>query len=182
MVRILDRNVKVWHLLVLGLLLGLLLGSTLTIAATPAATSGAGSVRFASARGTDANPVDLFGNDTERVLRATIKVPVGRVADVQTTFTGTIWPNDNEGTAGGTACFGYFTLDAESGVDARFPGGNQELLNGPLATLPSAVSVAMSGFSRGIGAGAHFINVYVASVDPGCSVADRELNVVVLLR
>jgi hypothetical protein len=179
---ILNRTVKLWHLLVVAVLSGVLLGSTITAAVTPTATTGAGSVHFASARGTDANPVNVFGNDTERVLRATIQVPVGRTADVQVSFAGTIWPHDNGVSGAIPACFGYFTLDAVSSVDSRFPGGNVELLHGSLATLPSAVSVAMNGAVKSLGPGGHFINVYVSSVDPGCSVADRELNVVTIIR
>jgi hypothetical protein len=180
MVRILDRNVKVWHLLVLGLLLGVLVGSTITIAATPAAQWGSGNIRLASAA--SASTVSISGTDTPpvRVLRTEINVPSGRVADIQASFGASLLPNKLTGTF--AYCFGYFTLDSQTNTDPQFRPGQVQLIGGPHADQPNAVGVGMEGWRRNIGPGRHHVNVYINSAFAGCTLMERALNVVMNVR
>ena len=107
-------------------------------------------------------------------------VPSGKVADVQATFTGTIFPYKLSGSF--AYCFGRFTVDSQTNADPQFRPGQTQLLGGTHADMPDQFSVAMSGFKKGIGPGTHYINVYILSAYEGCSFQERSLNVVVNLR
>ena len=175
--RISDFKPKRVHWLGVGLAVAALAGGTFAIAATPAAQFPSGSLRLSSAASSSTISVSTTDGpeSLKRVLRTAIRVPSGKVADVQATFSTTMLPN-----AGTFAyCFGYFTLDSQSNVDPQFKPGMVQLLGGSLSKMPNAVGVAMTGFRKNIGPGSHYVNVYINSSYEGCTLMERALNVVV---
>lgn len=150
--------------------------------ASPAGQWSGGSVRLSSAYSTDS--VSISGTSgpesLKRVIRSSVVVPSGRVADVQATFTATLLPNNGSGTY--AYCFGRFTIDSQSNTDPAFHPGQVQLIGGPHANQPNAISVAMGGFRRNLGPGTHFVNVYVSSAYEGCQLQERSLNLVINVR
>ena len=177
MARIPDLNLKRWRLVGVGLMAGLLAGGTLTIAATTNSQFSSGSLRLSSA--TSSSSISITGTDQpdslKRVLRTAIKVPSGKTADVQATFSASLL--HNVGTY--AYCFGRFTLDGGSSDAAAFNPGTVQLLGGETATMPNAVGVAMAGYRKAIGPGSHYVNVYITSAYAGCQLQERALNVIV---
>lgn len=167
-----------------GLALAALIGGSVASAlpSSPSGQWGAGSLRLSSNYATDS--ISITGTDgpesLKRVVRTKIVVPSGKVADVQATFAGTIFPYKASGQY--AYCFGRFTLDSQTNVDPGFRPGQVQLLGGEHADMPNALSVAMTGFKRNIGPGSHYINVYISSAYQGCEFQERALNVVVNLR
>lgn len=171
-------------LLATGLAVAAIVGGTVA-SALPSSLNGqfgAGSVRLASAFSDDS--VSITGTDgpdsLKRVIRTSIVVPSGKIADVQASFTGTIVPNRSSGSF--SYCFGRFTVDSQTNVDPGFKPGSMQLLGGAFSRMPDQMSVAMNGFKKGIGPGTHYINLYVSSAYQGCQFQERTLNVVVNIR
>lgn len=182
MIRILDRNVKHWQLLIYGLLIGVLVGGAFTIAATPNAQLAGGTVRLSS--GAKGDPIDITGTEgpesLKRVIRTSFSIPSGRTGDVQASFTAALHPRKLSGTF--AYCFAYFTIDSQVNVDPAFKPGLTQLIGGEHADMPNAVSVAMNGYRKNIGPGFHYVNVYVSSAFEGCQLQERALNVVLSYR
>lgn len=170
---VLNSNLRIWHLVVAGVLLAVIMGTTIGLAAAPAAFWPAGSIRLASAQ--NANTITITGsnNPAVRVLRATISVPSGKKADLQAVFTADL----HHGTGTYAYCFGEFTVDA-SPPDANFKPGSYQLIGGEISTQPNAVSVAMTGLRKGVGPGTHNVDVYVSSAYGGCTLFARAMTVV----
>lgn len=176
MPRISELKPRRIHLVGVGLALAALVGGTFAIAASPAAQFSSGSLRLSSAASDSTVSVD---SDTiKRVLRTSINVPSGKVADVQATFSTAMLPNLGTN----SYCFGYFTLDSQTNIDPQFKPGQVQLLGGAVADLPNAVGVAMTGFRKNIGPGTHYVNVYINPAFSGCTLMERALNVVVNVR
>jgi hypothetical protein len=175
-----DLVSKRARLLGAGLAVALLAGGTFAFSASPAAQFPNGSLRLSSAA--SAASISISGTDgpdsLKRVLRTVVKVPSGKVADVQATFSTSMLHNSGQY----AYCFGYFTLDSQSNLDPQFKPGQTQLLGGETATMPNAVGVAMTGFRKNIGSGTHYVNVYISSAYAGCTLMERALNVVVNLR
>ena len=82
---LLNGNVRLWHLLVIGVLFGVISGSTVALAGpTPRALWPNGTIRLASAQNPDTISIVGSNNPPVRVLRATITVPSGKHADLHT--------------------------------------------------------------------------------------------------
>jgi hypothetical protein len=179
MVRILDRNVKHWQLLIYGLLIGVMVGGAFTMAATPNAQFSGGTIRLSSAAKGDSISISgTSGPDSlKRVIRTAISIPSGRVGDVQASFTATLFPRANPDPY--AYCFAYFTLDSQANEDPAFKPGFYQLIGGQHNEMPNAISVAMNGHRKNIGPGSHYVNVYVSSSYNGCELQERALNVVV---
>lgn len=172
---ILNSNLRLWHLVVLGALVVVLAGGAVALSASSDFWR-AGSVRLDSAYSDDT--INISGTDTPpvRVLRLGIYVPSGKRADIQATFTADLHHN---GPATYAYCFGTITLDGSpSSSSRRFQPGQYQLLGGATASQPDAVSVAMSGVKKSVGYGYHTVNVYVSSAYAGCTLFARTLNVV----
>jgi len=154
-----------------------LAGATLTVAATINSQFSSGSIRLSSS--SSSSSVSITGtsgpDSLKRVIRTEIKVPSGKTADVQATFSASLL--HNVGTF--AYCFGRFTLDGASSDGAAFNPGTAQLLGGETATMPNAVGVAMIGYKKGIGPGSHYVNVYINSAYAGCQLQERGLNVIV---
>jgi hypothetical protein len=174
MKRVLDSNLRIWHLLVMGVLLALLTGGTFVVAAGPAAFWPAGNVRLASAQNDNTISITGSNNPAVRVLRTTFSVPSGRKADLQAVFTADL----HHGIGTFAYCFGEFTLDG-SPPDDQFNPGSYQLLGGSTATQPDAVSVAMTGIRRGVGSGFHTVDVYIDSAYGGCTLFAHAMTVAV---
>lgn len=171
--RISELTPRRVHLVGIGLVVAALVGGTIGMAASPAAQFSSGSLRLSSASSDTSVSVD---SDTiKRVLRTSISVPSGKVADVQATFSTAMLPNIGSS----SYCFGYFTLDSQTNIDPQFKPGQVQLLGGAVADLPNAVGVAMTGFRKNIGPGTHYINMYINPSFAGCILMERALNVVV---
>lgn len=175
---ILNSNIRVWHLVVMGALLVVITGGTVALSASSGFWR-AGSVRLDSAYASSNDTISITGsnNPAVRVLRLGITVPSGRRADIQATFTADL----HHGGPGGTYayCFGTITLDGSpSSSSRRFRPGQYQLLGGAIASQPDAVSVAMSGVKRDVGPGYHTVNMYISSAYEGCTLFARTLNVV----
>jgi hypothetical protein len=166
-----------------GLAVAALVGGTVASAlpASPAGQWAGGSVRLSSNFETDSISITgTSGPDSlKRVVRSKIVVPSGKVADVQATFSGTIFPYK---TGTYAYCFARFTVDSQTNADPAFRPGQIQLLGGTSAEMPDQFSVAAAAFRRNIGAGQHYINVYISSAYAGCSFQERTLNLVVNIR
>ena len=176
-VRVLDRNVKLWHLLVVGLLVAVVAGGSVGIAAGPAALFPSGSTRIVSVSATE--PVSVGSNVNTRVLRATFTVPSGKTADAQASFSGFVVRN-----VGANAyCYGEFALDSAPASsppsDPTFKPGVFQLVGWADATTPTGLTASMTGFRRNIGAGTHNLDVILRGSFAGCAIAERALNVLV---
>lgn len=173
---ILNGNLKLWHLLVLGALLVVLSGGAVALSASSDFWH-SGSVRLDSAYADEDHTIKIEGTDNPpvRVLRLEVRVPHGKVADIQATFTADL--HHNAGTY--AYCFGVITLDGSpSSSSRRFRPGQYQLLGGATASQPDTVSVAMSGVKKGVGHGYHTVSVYITSAYAGCTLFARTLNVV----
>lgn len=173
---ILNSNLRLWHLVVLGILAIVLTGGAVALSSSPQFWR-AGSVRLDSAYSDDDISITGSNNPPVRVLRLGITVPKGHRADIQATFTADL----HHGGPGGTFayCFGTITLDGSpSSSSRRFAPGQYQLLGGAIATQPDALSVAMSGVKKGVDDGYHTVSVYVSSAYNGCLLQARTLNVV----
>ncbi len=169
----LDTKVTMRHLVLLGVLVavpslgaGALAGSSTISSLLPS-----GTVRMASTSSTTSVSVD---SDVKRVLHVSIKVPSGKHADIQATFSASI--HHNLGTY--AYCFGTITLD-NAPPSGKFKPGLQQLLGGATATEPDAVSAAMTAYRTGVGSGYHTVNVYITPSYAGCILQERALNVLV---
>jgi hypothetical protein len=171
---VLNSNLRLWHLVVIGALFALLTGGTIALSAGPAAFWASGSVRLSGAQSDDTVSISGTDNPPVRVLRTTINVPSGKKADIQATFTTEL--QHNVGTY--AYCFGTITLDGAPSNSHNFNPGSYQLLGGGTATEPNAVSVGMIGIRRGVGPGFHAINVYITSAYAGCTLFARGLTVV----
>jgi hypothetical protein len=171
---ILDSKLSLRHLLILGVLIAILTVSAGAVAGVRIShgTFTTGSIRMSSASSTTFVNVS---STVTKVIRTGIKVPSGKVADVQATFSATL--AHNLGTY--AFCFGAFTLDDQAPPDATFKPGQVQLLGGGTATEPDAVTVSMSGYRLTIGPGKHYVNVFINPAYAGCTVEDRALNVLV---
>lgn len=183
MKNVLNGGLKVWHLLVFGVALLTLTGGAVALADEDAVKDffPTGVIRLASASSAANSTIDISGTGTQKiVLSTTINVPIGKKADLQTTFTADL--HHNSGTY--SYCFGSFGLDNTLPQDdTKFkPDGSYQLLGGDTAHQPSAVTVTMTGFRKNVSAGTHTINVYVDAAYAGCTLFDRNLNVVANLR
>ncbi|MFO1540898.1 MAG: hypothetical protein ACKOTZ_10745 [Chloroflexota bacterium] len=178
--RILDRNVKLWHLLLTGVALAAIAGGSVGIAAAPAAFFASGTTRLASAAATDS--ISVGSNENKRVLRVTFTVPSDRTADAQATFSGTLLRN-----IGANAyCFGEFALNTAPSdtqpSDSTFKPGVYQLAGWASGSSPSGMVGSMTGFRRNIGPGTHNLDVIIRGSFSGCQVTDRALNVIVQYR
>jgi len=178
--RILDRNVKLWHLLLTGVALAAIAGGSVGIAAAPAAFFASGTTRMVSAGASD--PVEVGSGTNTRVLRVTFSVPSGKTADAQATFSGFLARN-----VGANAfCLGEFALDSSPAgsppSDATFKPGAYQLIGWADATKPTGLTASMTGFRRNIGPGTHNLDVIIRGSFAGCTVTERALNVIVQYR
>ena len=179
-VRILDRNVKLWHLLLTGVAFAAIAGGSVGFAAAPAAFFSAGTTRIVSASA-DAS-ISVGTDENKRVLRVTFTVPAGKTADAQATFSATLLRK-----LGANAyCFGEFALDTAPSdtqpSDSTFKPGVYQLAGWGSGTSPSALTGSMSGFRRNIGPGTHNLDAIIRGSFAGCDVTERALNVVVQYR
>ncbi len=185
MFRILDRNVKMWQMLVLVSVMGLLVGGGITIAApqrgSPPLPFPAGSIQLSSAARSPKVHIPLEegpedgGPPPKIVLRTAISVPSGKVAEVQATYSVDIHPVQGSDYVG---CQAWFTLDSLV-VDNEFHPGEVALLEAVLpqnnnVTRLLNVGASMSGSRRSIGPGHHYVNVRVLGP---CDLYDQALNV-----
>ena len=172
---ILDSKLSLRRLLLLGAVVATFAVSGTALAGSFSANStfSAGSIRMSSAKSNTYVSVSAT-SPLLNVLSTSISVPSGKTADVQATFSATL--AHNIGTY--AYCFGAFTIDGATS-DASFQPGNVQLIGGGTAAEPDAISVAMTGFRKGIGHGNHSVNVYINSAFAGCTVEDRTLNVLV---
>jgi hypothetical protein len=183
---ILGSGLKVWHLLVFGIVLTFFAGGTVALADSDAINGfwKAGQVRFASASSTTGFNITGSNNPSVKVISVAITVPDGKKADLQTSFSADLHHN-----VGGTYayCFGYFGLDGLDPDPAFFPGGGNtnysyQLLGGVQANEPDALTVSMIGYRKGVSAGNHTVNVYINSAYSGCTILASNLNVVANIR
>jgi hypothetical protein len=174
---ILNGNLKLWHMVVVGVLFALITGGTVALSAGPAAFWPSGSVRLASAQNDNTISITGSNNPAVRVLHATLTVPSGKKADLQATFTTDLHHNGPGGTY--AYCFGSITLDGSPANSNRlFNPGQYQLLGGAIATEPDAVSVAMSGVRKNVSSGFHDVSVYIDSAYQGCTLFARTLTIV----
>lgn len=174
---ILNSNLRVWHLVVMGALLVVITGGTVALSASSQFWQ-AGSVRLDSAYASSNDTISISGTDNPpvRVLRLGITVPNGKRADIQATFTADLHHGIGPTYA---YCFGTITLDGSpTSSSHRFRPGQYQLIGGAIASQPDAVSVAMSGVKRDVGRGYHTVDVYITSAYSGCTLFARTLNVV----
>lgn len=179
MSRFLDSKLTLRHLLIFGVLIATLAISAGAVAGVRIShgTFTTGSIRMSSA---SSNAFVNVSSDTlTKVIRTGIKVPSGKVADVQATFSATLAHNLGTGDGTYAYCFGAFTLDDQTYPDHTFKPGPVQLLGGAAANEPDAVTVAMTGFRTTIGPGKHYVNVFINPSYAGCIVEDRALNVLV---
>lgn len=185
----LNSNLKLWHLVTFAVVLMLFGGSAIVLADADAVKGfwAPGQIRLASVYSSDGIPIT--GNTTVKVLSATITIPAGKKADLQTTFSADLRPS--VGIGGFAFCFGYFGLDANNPDPGFKPGGvygypeqgyEYELFGGATAQEPSALSVSMAGYRKNVAAGTHTVNVYVSSPYSGCTVEASNLNVIANIR
>jgi hypothetical protein len=182
---VLNGNLKIWHLMVFGIMVMLFTGGTIALADTDTVKGflPPGEIRLANAYAN--TTVNISGTDTPPVivLSTTINVPDGKKADLQTTFTADL--HHNSGTY--SYCFGSFALD-NTFPDTKFrpndlaDSSGYQLLGGDTAHQPSAVTVTMTGFRKNVGAGTHTVNVYINSAYAGCTLFARNLNVIANIR
>ena len=170
----LDTKVTMRHLLILGVLVAVPSMGAGAIAASSSVNSlsPSGTVRMASTSSTSSVSVD--SDVVTKVLQVSINIPSGKHGDIQATFASSILHN-----AGTYAyCFGSITLD-NAPPSGRFRPGLQQLLGGPTAVEPNAVSAAMTGYRTGVSSGTHTVNVYITPSYAGCILQNRALNVLV---
>lgn len=179
---LMDRPVRLWHVVIVGVLGMLLVGGGLALAGSGSAIFPAGSVRMVSAWSDE--PKDVSGTDVPpvRFLSVAFNVPSGRRADLQATFSGSLHPNGQPIPDVFAFCFGRITLDGPPSGTNLFRPGMQQLIGGPRANMPNAVSVAMTGYRKNVGPGSHTVRVYISSAFEGCSFQERNLNVLVNIR
>ena len=178
MSRILGSKFTLRHLVVVAILIATLAISAAALAGARSSHGqfAAGSIRMSSSKSNAYVSVD--SDTVTKVLRTSFKVPSGKTADVQATFTGTF--AHNIGTY--AYCFGAFTLDNQTYPDATFQPGQVQLFGGATSTEPDQLSLGMTGYRTTIGPGTHFVNVYISPAYAGCTVEDRALNVLVNIR
>jgi hypothetical protein len=174
MSRILDSKLTLRRVLVLGSLIATLATSAGALAINSInGQFGAGSIRMSSA--STGVFVSISGSDpVTKVLSTSISVPSGKTADVQASFSVTVTHNNGSF----AYCFGAFTIDGSTN-DSLFHPGHVQLLGGATTTEPDQVSVGMTGWRKNIGPGTHHVNVYVDGAFAGCTLQDRNLNVLV---
>lgn len=172
---ILNRNVKIWHLVLAVVVGASLFGGGFVMAAAPATFFPSGAVRLSSAFVSQENAVGLGSNETDRVIRTSVTVPAGKKANIQATFSAMIQP-DKSGT-NFAYCYAEFTLDSATS-DAAFAPGLTQMIGGEHAEMPDQIHIAVTGFRAGVGPGTHQVNVYVTGSFNGCTVNERTLNVI----
>lgn len=173
----LDRSVRLWHVLVVGLLVLVVTGGTAVLAAAGGAAFPSGTVRLASAWSNESISISGTDNPPVKVLGVAFSIPAGKTADVQATFSASLLHN-----AGTYAyCFGRITIDGATPNKAFRPGSYQ-LLGGKTDSLPNGITASMTGFRPNIGAGNHEVRVYVNSAYAGCTLQERALNLVINVR
>ena len=170
-----NIDLKLWHAVVLAALLVVITSSAVVFAASSSHFFPAGSIRLASAATDNTISISGSNNPAVNVLTTTIIVPAGKTAELQTTFSADL--HHNNGTY--AYCFGQFSLDLVVPDGAFRPLGKYQLLGGETAKQPNAVTVAMTGYRRNVPAGSHKVSVFITSVYAGCTLFNRELNVIV---
>jgi hypothetical protein len=175
---ILNSNLRLWHLVVLGVLVVALSGGAIALSAGSDFWH-AGTVRLDGTYSASTVSISGSNNPAVRVLHLTVRVPSGKVADIQATFTADLHPDGIKSASEYAFCFGYITLDGSpSNSSRRFSPGQYQLIGGATINQPNAVSVSMSGIKKGVGHGYHTVNVYISSSYNGCTLFARTLNVV----
>jgi len=173
--RIASTQLKLWHAVVLALLLAVVTGGAVVIAASSSHFFPKGTIRLASAATDNILSISGSNNPPVNVLTTSFSVPAGRTAELQTTFSADLHPN--LGTY--AYCFGRFSLDGVVPDNAFRPLGSFQLLGGSMAKEPDALTVAMTGYRRNVPAGDHRLSVFIDSAYAGCTLFNRELNVIV---
>jgi hypothetical protein len=170
-----NTDLKLWHALVLALLLVAITGSAVVIAASSSHFFDAGKIRLASAATDNTLTITGSNNPAVNVLTTSISVPAGKTAELQTTFSADL----HHGIGTYAYCFGRFSLDGAVPDNAFRPLGSFQLLGGVTANQPDALTVAMTGYRRNVPAGDHRVSVFIDSAYAGCTLFNRELNVIV---
>jgi hypothetical protein len=171
---ILGSNVKVWHILLIGILALVLTGGGVVLAGAGGSFFPAGKVRLASAWSDESVSISGTDNPPVKVLSANFSVPPGKKANLQATFSTSLLHNNGQF----AYCFGRFTVDTAPPNHVFRPGPYQ-LLGGETAKEPNGITVAMTGFRANVGPGDHKVHVYVHSAFAGCTLQERALNVIV---
>jgi hypothetical protein len=181
---VLNGNLKLWQLLVLGVVVSVLFGGAAVALADPGSVNNfftQGTVRMASAY--SSNSVDINAVSPEKlVLSTTIVIPDGKKAELQTTFSADMHPFPTSSSY--AYCFGHFGLDNANPDSGFKPGGGSspnylmQLIGGAVSKEPDAFTVTMIGFRKGVSAGTHTVNVYVSSAYNGCEIQASNLNVI----
>jgi hypothetical protein len=178
---LLNSNLRLWHLVVLSVLVVVLGGGAVALSASSDFWH-AGSVRLDSTYSASTISISGSNNPPVRVLNLTVRVPKGKVADIQATFTADLHHNGLNGLTTYAYCFGTIALDGHpSSSSHQFRPDQYQLIGGATAYEPDAVSVAMSGVKKGVGPGYHTVSVWISSAYEGCTLFDRTLNVVASL-
>lgn len=182
MKRVLSSNLKIWHLLVLGVVLMLFGGGTVALADTEAISAlwKQGTVRFAAASSNTS--INIDANQEFLVNEVAFDVPAGKKADVQAVWSAFLQP-DNSGQY--TYCTGKIYLDNSTTTSNLFSPGLYQLFgdgDGVNKIVPSGLTSTMNGWRKNVSAGAHKVQVYVAGSYGGCTVADRSLIITVNIR
>ena len=177
MLGFLDTKVTLRHLLILGVIVAVPSMGAGALAAGVSLNGqfSAGSVRMSSA--SSHTSVAVNGLDSpKRILQAPFKVPAGKKADVQATFSGLLTHQTD--VSGSASCSASFTVD-HAPPDSQFNPGLVQLLGGSSAVEPDSIGSSFSGYRLGVGPGSHTVNVYLVGQSAGCIVWDRTLNVLI---
>lgn len=106
---VLDGNLKVWHLLIVGLFVILATGGTIALADTDAINAlwPQGTVLMASAS-SDTPLTTTSGGPKLEVLSISFDIPAGKRGDIQAVFTGFLQHNSGQY----AYCYGEFRFDS----------------------------------------------------------------------
>lgn len=177
---VLNGNLKVWHLIVVGILLMLTAGGTIALADTDAINGlwPQGTVLMASAS-SNTSLTTTSGGPKLEALSISFDVPAGKRGDIQATFTGFL--QHNAGTY--SYCYGEFRFDSETGTPLNpNADGSYQLYGGTISQLPSQLTSTFTGSKKGLKPGHYVLKAYLSSSYASCNVYERNMNVIVNLR